>query len=201
MNDLIETTERVNLPRKTVDFRELVKNNHDMLVRVAQSIVGEDNAEEVVQEAWISIYKNIGKFEGLSTLKTWMCRITANKAISFKRKKKDPAESNNNEDSEAYFYNRFSDNGTWNKPIKNWHESSPEKILSSQELQECIEEVMAELPKKQKICFYLSHFENENIQSISLILNESQSNIKVLIHRARIKLFEHITNFQENGGC
>lgn len=201
MNSILEKHECVKLYSHDT-FRDLVKSHHEMLIRVAQSIVDEDLAEEVVQEAWISIYKNIDNFQGQSSLKTWMCRVTVNQAISQKRKKNAPTESSiMSEHQEADFYKRFGKNGVWNKPIKNWHENSPEKILYSQELQQCIEDIMTNLPIKQRICFYLSHFENEDNKSIGIILDESQANIKVLIHRARIKLFEHVTNFQESGEC
>ena len=61
-------------------YRFLVKTMYGQLLAVARAIAGSSIADEVVQEAWISVLRALPKFEGRSTLKTWITRIVANEA-------------------------------------------------------------------------------------------------------------------------
>lgn len=63
-------------------FNQLVQQYHSSLLTVARTIVGDVWAEEVVQEAWVSIFKALPKFQERSSLKTWMYTILKNAAFS-----------------------------------------------------------------------------------------------------------------------
>src|SRR5690349_6028486 len=63
-------------------FKELVSTYQSPMRAVAYAIVGQRHVEEVVQDAWLSVVRNIGRFEGRSSLKTWLLTITANSAKS-----------------------------------------------------------------------------------------------------------------------
>ena len=69
------------LRREPLACRQLVQSHHGRLVSVARAIVGE-SAEDIVQEAWLLAFKSLPKFEGRSSLKTWLTRIVINAAYS-----------------------------------------------------------------------------------------------------------------------
>lgn len=187
-----------------VSFRKLVKTSHRTLLAVARSVVDESIAEEVVQEAWISIYNNLNSFKGESSLKTWMHRITMNKALSrirheSKNKKLVRLKQELEQDDE--FFQRFTGEGGWRLPLGEWEENNPERVLTKEELQECISMVLESLPENQRLVFSLSQLEGETTENVCNLVKISTSNMKVLLHRARVRLFSHIANFQEAGEC
>ncbi len=186
-------------------FRQLVKSYHLQLKKLASSIVGDVVAEEVVQEAWLSIFTNLPNFERRSSLKTWIYRITANKAISrLRRESKSIAFSEikaRGSDDDDDFDAHFDDTGSWQKPPWTWQENDPAKLLTGKELQNCIERVLGRLPQLQEAVFMLNDIEGKTAQEICNILELSASNMRVLLHRARLKLFDHIDHFQETGEC
>ena len=59
-------------------FRELVSTYQSAMKAVAYAIVGNRHADEAVQDAWLSVVRNLSGFEGRSSLKTWLLTITAN---------------------------------------------------------------------------------------------------------------------------
>ncbi len=63
-------------------FKELVSTYQSAMRAVAYAIVGNRHVDEVVQDAWLSVVRNLGGFEGRSSLKTWLLTITANSAKS-----------------------------------------------------------------------------------------------------------------------
>ncbi len=203
--DLTETCELTLLLAGDEEaFRRLVKLNHRTLFSVARSVVDDSMAEEVVQEAWIAIYDNLKGFKGESNIKTWMYRITINKALSrLRHESKHKCLSSLKEELEndEDFFQRFSGDGSWRLPLGEWEENNPERVLTRDELQECIDMVMEALPKNQRLVFSLSQIEGESTESICNLMKISTSNMKVLLHRARIRLFSHIANFQEAGEC
>lgn len=183
-------------------FRELVKVYHPMLLALANSIVGPAFGEEVVQEAWVSVYQHLPEFQRKSSLKTWIYRITSNKAISRLRREKKQV---NFSDLQPQGYDKetdcFDDSGHWNSPQARWQDDSPEGQLFGQELQDCINHVLSELPQLQQAIFMLTDIEGETSDDACNILNISASNMRVLLHRARFKLYNHINHFQETGEC
>ncbi len=186
-------------------FKQLVARYHRLLIHVVENIVGKDSAEDVVQEAWLAIYQNLPKFERRSSLKTWMFRIATNKALTRWRKDKKEAtvsDAFDGKDGETVsFYDRFDQKELWTRPVAEWDENDPQKVLASRELKDCIDRVVKALPDKQRMVFTLSQMQGHSPENICNLLQVSASNVKVLLHRARLKLFEHIENFQETGEC
>ncbi|OUS28533.1 hypothetical protein A9Q99_12075 [Gammaproteobacteria bacterium 45_16_T64] len=183
-------------------FRQLVaKYYNDMLV-VARAIIGDSIADDVVQEAWLSIYKSLDKFEGRSSFKTWAITITANEA---KRRLRKESQTTSLEGliqgMEPSMLERYDDTGRWSKPPTLWHEDSPDSLLSNQELMDCIQHTMGNLNEQQRTALSLKDLEGLSLDEICNIIGVSASNVRVLIHRARQRLFQHIDHFQETGQC
>lgn len=183
-------------------FHRLVEAYYGIMLVVARSIVGEAIADEVVQEAWLSVYKSISRFEGRSSLKTWILRITANQAKTRLRRESRQLslESISGGDTEL-LPGRFNANGHWAVPPTAWHEDSPDALLTHREMGDCIEQTLTNLPDLQQAVFELKELQGHSFDEICNILDVSTSNARVLLHRARIRLYDKIEHFQESGEC
>ncbi len=174
-------------------FTQLIQQFHDVCVRLVRSIVGEANAEEVVQESWISVYRNLATFENRSHIKTWIFRICINTAKSrirynvSRRIDQEVTESSSGD---------FADDGHWVSPVKAWHNETPEAILQSEQLCHVLHNGINDLPELQQSIIIMHDIEGVELEEICNILDISSSNSRVLLHRARSKLRQLICEFQ-----
>ena len=183
-------------------FKDLIARYNQRLLIVARAIIGDVFAEDVVQEAWTSIFRAIGRFEGRSTLSTWMIQIVSNEAKSRLRKEK---RHMNVADTEhipaALAENRFAADGHWQIPPAHWELGTPERLLEEEQMRCCIEHALKQLPENQKAVFMLRDLEQMPLGDIADQLLLSESNVRVLLHRARLKLLDVVDHFQETGEC
>lgn len=188
-------------------FAALVKQQHHQLVMVATAINGSAQAEEVVQDAWIAIFAALPKFEGRSKLTTWLYTIVSNTARSRLRRERrsaPPTASTFNEipDSEITAWeSRFDQRGHWSEPPAHWDLTTPDQLLEESQLQRCIDHTLTQLSEQQRAAFVLRDIEQQSLKEICNILQVSDSNIRVMIHRARLKLMQVIEHYQETGTC
>ncbi len=182
-------------------YRYLVKRYQAMMRHLAVSICGEIIADEVVQESWVSVMGALPKFESRSSLKTWVLRIVANEAKSRLRKEKRYVSIESLIEPDPVMASRFSSNGHWSTPPSQWHEDSPDALLTKAELQACIKRVLTALPSLQAATLRLKELEGMSLTEICNILDVSESNVRVLLHRARNRLFMVIDYFQSSGKC
>jgi len=184
-------------------FENLVEKYHRQMLIVARAIIGDSLAEEVVQEAWVSIYHALPSFEGRSSIKTWIYTIVSNQAKTRLRKESRLVSMNAmEEDIPVYLKNeRFHVDGHWSSPPPLWDTESPEELLESEQLQQCIEKTLELLPDVQKSVFLLRDIEQQSLEEICNILQITNSNVRVLLHRARVKLMQVIDQYQETGQC
>jgi RNA polymerase sigma-70 factor (ECF subfamily) len=183
-------------------FSELVRKYHSQLQIVARAIIGPSLAEEVVQEAWVSAYKAIYKFEGRSSLKTWLYTIVSNGAKTRLRKESRQVRFRDDDEQESYLSGEhFASDGHWSNPPVNWDMNTPEQLLQEEQLQACIEKTLLLLSPQQKAAFTLRDIEQQPLGDICNILDTSNSNIRVLLHRARLKLMQVVDRYRETGKC
>ena len=182
-------------------FRYLVKTMYNQLLTVARAIAGSSIADEVVQESWISVLRALPKFEGRSTLKTWITRIVANEAKRRLKKESRHISLDSLGEEDNSFLDRFDSKGHWIRPPANWDLATPEEILEKDELKSCIDSTIKVLPEQQKAVFLLRDMEDYSLEQICNILDVSDSNVRVLLHRARLRLYQTIEHFQETGEC
>lgn len=182
-------------------FSQLVATYHDTLLTVARSIVGAAVADEVVQEAWISAYKALPGFQGRSSLKTWLFTIVSNHAKTRLRKESHTVSLNALEEAAPNFLDRFHNDGHWREAPGHWHMENPRSLLEEEQLRHCIERTIALLPPMQKAVFTLRDLEQMELGEICNNLDISDSNVRVLLHRARVKLMQVIDRYQETGQC
>ena len=173
-------------------FAALVDRHHASMMRVARAYVASNEAaEDVVQEAWIGVVQGVGRFEGRSSLKTWMFRIVINKAMT--RGGKDartlpfssvgPGEPGMDRSS-------FRDAGPW----RGWWVSPdvvghvPEALLLAKETRAKIDAVVTTLPPSQRLVVTLRDIQGMTAKEACDLLGVSEANQRVLLHRARSKL-------------
>lgn len=128
-----------------------------------------------------------------------MLTITANEARSLYRKQK--REFLSEAPEEEALGHRFAENGHWQQPPSNWQLEGPEALLDKRELMDCLNHKITELPEKQRLVFGLKDLSQMSLEDISGFIGESAANVRVLLHRARAKLYSGIEHFQETGIC
>jgi RNA polymerase sigma-70 factor (ECF subfamily) len=184
-------------------FEELVSTCHLSMKRVACAIVGQNDAEEVVQEAWLAAIQHLPTFRGDARLKTWLLTIVSNEAKSRLRKtrREVPLAGVAEDGSLEFFTNRFDQTGHWAAPPALWDHHSPEALLACEDFRACLEKVLAHLPDKQRAALVLCDADGLSLNEICNILGVSASNVRVLIHRARLKLHAMVEHYEETGTC
>lgn len=181
-------------------FTRAVEKYTGAMLATARAIAGAAHAEDIVQDAWIKIFQQINAFEGRSSLSTWMQRIVANRAISVLRKS--GRELTNSDVSEAGDDpDWFDSKGKWNSPPPAWHTSSPDALLTADELQACLDAHLARMPDNQRAVLVMRDMQGLAFEEVGSILEISPANARVLLHRARLRLVEMINHFEETGEC
>ena len=183
-------------------FRELVTTYQGAMRAVAYAIVGNRHADEIVQDAWLSVVRNLSGFEGRSSLKTWLLTITANAAKQrYKQNRREVLLDDLPSPHGTVDDERFSSDGHWLLAPYSWHQDSPDALLSEDELRECLEQTLLSLPQLQSSVLVLRERQGLELEEICNILEISLSNVRVLIHRARLKVFATVEHFEETGEC
>jgi RNA polymerase sigma-70 factor, ECF subfamily len=184
-------------------FEELVKLYHLPMKRIAVAIIGHGEAEESVQEAWIAVIRHLPGFRGEASLKTWLFTIVGNEAKSRLRKarREVPLEGVGDDGSLHLFSDRFDATGHWITAPPLWDHDSPEGLLSFDDFRRCLERVLERLPENQRAAMALSDMDGLPLEDICNILGVSASNVRVLIHRARLKVYGMVEHYEETGTC
>lgn len=181
-------------------YREAVELYSPKMLGAARRIVGPDQAEDIVQDAWISVLANLHKFEGRSALGTWLIRIATNRAISYVRSNAREvsleAESNG-----APNLDWFDERGRWATPPSMWDAGTPDELLSAGLLQDCIEKHMQLMPENQRAVVVMRDMQQRSFEEICNELALSTSNARVLLHRGRLRLLDMINGYQKTGAC
>jgi len=177
-------------------FSRLVREWHSPLLRVAQIFVPTRAvAEEVVQETWLRVLNALDRFEGRSTLKTWVFRILVNTAKTRAQRESrtipfsslhDPARV----PEAAVDADRFLPDddphhpGGWASPPR----ELPEDRLIAAETRQRIAEAIDALPANQRAVISLRDVEGWSAEEVRNALDLSEVNQRVLLHRARAKV-------------
>ena len=176
-------------------FRDVVACYHPVMVRVAETYVpGRAVAEEVVQDTWIAVMRGLDGFEGRSSLKTWMFRILANQARTRgeRERRTVPLSSLADElDDEASVPpERFTGpagRGMWSQPPERWSDQPESRLLSNATLA-VVASTVKVLPENQRRVLVLRDIEEWTSEEVCDLLELSEVNQRVLLHRARSRL-------------
>lgn len=181
-------------------YREAVELYSPKMLGAARRIVGPDQAEDIVQDAWISVLANLQKFEGRSALGTWLIRITTNRAISYVRSNAREVSLETESDG-APNVDWFDERGRWATPPSMWDAGTPDELLSAGLLQDCIEKHMQLMPENQRAVVVMRDMQQRSFEEICNELALSTSNARVLLHRGRLRLLDMINGYQKTGAC
>lgn len=179
-------------------FRVLVRRHQRSMVSVAQTFVrSRSTAEEVVQDTWLALIEGLDAFEGRSSLKNWLFAILVNKArrrgaregrvvlvADFEREAGDaepvvdPA--------------RFDAAGAWSALPSAWDDMTPERIVAGRQLLFHVQEAIDRLPPVQRSVLVMREVEHLDAAEVSSLLGVSDGNQRVLLHRARARVRDHL---------
>lgn len=143
-------------------------------------------AEDIVQNVWITFFDKVSGFEGRSSIRTFLFGILYKKASEFRKKSKRTELSENMEDVVDHF---FDAKGRWlssHVPLR------PDRFFESAQTSSIISKCMELLPIKQKMAFILKEVEEDNTEDICNTLQVTSTNLGVLLFRARNQLRECI---------
>ena len=176
-------------------FRALVKAHHQAMKRLALSYVASPAvADEVVQETWLGVIRGLDKFEGRSTLKTWIFRILVNRARTrgAREQRTTPFSSFSGSEDEGQATvdaDRFLGPGSpfagyWSAPPSRFF-ALPEAQLLAEETRSLVAEAIRGLPERQQHVIRLRDIEGWSAEEVCESLGLSAANQRVLLHRAR----------------
>lgn len=165
-----------NPDTKQMAFTQLMnKYQQRIYSHIRQMIHHETDADDIIQEVWIKVWKNLDQFKGNSQLYTWLYRITMNEVFNYMHhKKRNPAA-----DAEAIDLNI-----TWTTEITTFDPNQLEKKLAK---------AIASLPARQKEIFHLRYFHQMSYETISGLTGISIGALKASFHHA-VKKIEKILN-------
>ena len=175
------------------------------MVRLARSFVSTDeSAADVVQETWLAVIEGIDRFEGRSSLKTWVYRILTNTAKRRGvREHKVVPMSSVDDSGPTVDPSRFRPAGDpfpghwWDFPPA-W--PSPEQGLLTAEVRTHLTDALAELPERQRLVVVLRDIEGCPYDEVCELLGITPANQRVLLHRARAFLRGKLEEYYRQEG-
>ncbi|MGW8225311.1 MAG: RNA polymerase sigma factor [Anaerolineales bacterium] len=170
------------------EFAKLVEQYSPMIYRLGLKMLNNpQDAEDILQETFIKAYKHIGKFDGRSSISTWLYRIATNEALMSLRKKRpdmisfDVPSINESEPQEPL-------------QIVDWCCLPEEEYLSS-EGRLRLDEAAERLPESLRIVFVLRDIEGLSTRETAEVLDISEMAVKTRLSRARLRLREDLSTY------
>ncbi len=158
-------------------FEVLMRRHNQRLYRVARSILRNDGeAEDVMQDAYVRAYEHLDQFAGRAKFSTWLTRIAVHEALARDRR------------SKRYEEPETTEHG--GDPMDNFASlaPSPEQHASNLEVRRLLEDAIAKLPDSYRTVFMLRDVEEMSTADTADVLEISEENVKIRLHRARVLL-------------
>ena len=187
-------------------YVSLVDMHTSSMLRIARRYVKDDStAEEVVQETWLGVLQGVGRFASRSSLKAWIFAILVNRAIT--RGKRDarqiPFSSLAREELDSFEPSVPADRfegpqGEW---PRHWRDDvmpkaySPDAVILGNEAREYIMQALETLPPAQRSVVELRDIAGVEVAEIAKLLELSDGNVRVLLHRGRSKIRGVLENY------
>jgi len=160
-------------------FRAIMEQHNRRLYRVARAVMKDDaEAEDVVQETYLSAFSNLSKFRGDSSLATWLTRIALNEALGRRRKQRATVtlESVETAQETSAQIVQF--------PTMNT-ETDPERSAAQREIRKLLERALDALPEPFRLVFVMRDVEEMSIEETASHLGIRPETVKTRLHRAR----------------
>jgi RNA polymerase sigma-70 factor (ECF subfamily) len=173
-------------------FEALARRHSAPMLRLAMAYVRDrETAEDVVQETWITFLRTLDRFQGRSSLRTWLFGILTNIARARRRRESrlvtftsmlslDGGDSRRPTVDRA----RFASDGNWRRPPPSWSEP-PDKVLESRETLAAVQSAIDGLPTKLREVIVLRDVAGWDADEVCELLRISPGNQRIRLHRAR----------------
>lgn len=169
-------------------FAEMVERYSGTVYNLALRMMSNpQEAEDVLQETFISAFRGLARFEGRSQLSTWLYRIAYNAALMRLRKRRLPTLS-----IDEPLANEEGD--PMPRQLVDWV-SAPDRILLNGELRHVLNAAVETLPEGLRTVFVLRDIEGLSTAETAAVLDLTETNVKVRLHRARLALRERLTAY------
>ena len=169
------------------EFARMLDAYSSPIYRLGLRMLGNpQDAEDVLQNTFLSALTHISDFEGRSSLQTWLYRIAANEALMLVRRKKPEVDLDSKEDKDESVL-RPSQFVDWS-PL-------PEDELLSGEGRQVLDRAISQLPEPLRIVFILRDVEDLSIRETAEALNLTETNVKTRLLRARLFLREQLSAY------
>ena len=168
----------INPKTQNTAFKQLVQRYQKPLYYHIRNIVlNHDDADDVLQNTFIKVFSNIGKFKGDSKLYSWMFRIATNESLTFIEQRAKKQGISNEEIQQKAILNLESD-----------------VYFEGNEIQLQLQKAIATLPEKQQLVFKMKYFEELKYEEIATILDTSVGALKASYHHAVKKIEAYVTS-------
>jgi RNA polymerase sigma-70 factor (ECF subfamily) len=163
-------------------FVSLVERYQQRMMRLAEMTVGSRAvAEEVTQDTWLAVVRGVERFEGRSTLKTWLFHILLNRARSTAGRELRAGRSALQIDE------RFDRSGAWVVPPEPWADRADDRLVA-EHLAARVQELLPQLPDGQREVVVLRDLEGLSADDVAALVGITDGNQRVLLHRGRAQL-------------
>ena len=179
MNNESEFILRLRDPKsKEAAFRELLQLYTERLYwHIRKIVISHDDADDVLQNTFIKVYRNIDKFKGESKLFSWLYRIATNESITHLNKNAKRLKITNEEHQSNAINNLKADD-----------------YFEGDEIQLKLQQAIATLPQKQQLVFNMKYFEDIKYKEMAEILDTSEGALKASYHIAVKKIEAFLTS-------
>jgi RNA polymerase sigma-70 factor (ECF subfamily) len=161
------------LAREVGAFRTIIKMHNQRLYRIARSVVRNDSeAEDIVQEAYVRAFAQLGDFRGESSLATWLSRIVINEALGRLRKRRRTVAMPQSLQAEIIKF-----------PLN--PSDDPERTMAQRQILELVERATDRLPDVYRTVFVARVIEGLSIDETAALLDVRPETVKTRLHRAR----------------
>lgn len=180
-----EETEKYSNP---VDFKELVlEHQYRVLKVVFRFLNNKEDAEDVVQDVFVEVYRSLSAFHGNAQLSTWIHRIAVNKSLDFLRKR--------NRKKRLGQIKQIVGLNEIEEKITTPATANPHSILENKERSRILKQAVDSLSGKQRTAIVLNKYEGFSYQEVAEIMQTTLSAVESLIHKGmknlRKKLFDY----------
>jgi len=161
-------------------FEEVVRRYGGRLLAVARRILkSEDDAQDVVQEGFLSAFRALDQFKETARLSTWLHRIVVNAALMKQRRQVRRAE-----DSIEDLLPHFLEDGHQSDPAAPWREPV-EDLIANRETRQLVRKTIDRLPEIYRTVLLLRDIEDLDTQETARLLGVSPNVVKIRLHRSR----------------
>jgi|SRR5690606_18097014 RNA polymerase sigma factor (sigma-70 family) len=177
MDDRLILEKFANERSREEAFSALVSKYQEKVYwHVRRMVVDHDDADDLVQEIFIKVWKNLGTFRADAQLYTWLYRIAANECITFLNRKKARQQVSLDDDTSSYLAETLADT----------------PYFDGNTAQRKLQEALLTLPQKQRQVFNMKYFDDLKYEEISEILGTSVGALKASYHLAVKKIEQYL---------